>query len=121
MNNMLIQECAILLKDCLHQIKKEGLLSVDLLSLLPIRKDSVPSLFRPLYTQVLQVLKHDPLLPTADGTFANATQVKLARGTGLRELINEVATIGALWNFVLPYIGYHQRLPMIKLLISIDI
>ncbi len=89
MNNTLIQECTILLKDCLYQIKKEGLLSVDFLSLLPIRKESVPSLFRPLYTQVLQVLKHDPLLPTDDGTFANASQVKLARGTGLRELINE--------------------------------
>ncbi len=90
MNNMLVQECTILLRDCLHQIKKEGLLSVDFLSLLPIRKEPVPPLFRPLYTQVLQLLKHDPLLPIDVGTFANAAQVKLARGTGLRELINEV-------------------------------
>lgn len=90
MNDMLVQECAILLRDCLYQIKKEGLLSVDFLSLLPIQKELVQSLFRPLYTQVFQELKHGPLLPTADGTFANATQVKLARGTGLRELMNEV-------------------------------
>lgn len=89
MNNKLVQECAILLGDCLQQIKKEGLLTVDFLSLLPIRKEHVQSLFLPLYYQVLQVLKHHPSLPTADGTFANAAQVKLARGTELRELINE--------------------------------
>ncbi len=89
MNNELMQECAILLGDSLQHIKKEGLLTVDLLSLLPIRKEQVPSLFLPLYNQVLQVLKRHPLLPTADGTFANAAQVKLARGTELRELINE--------------------------------
>ncbi len=89
MNNKLVQECAILLGDCLQQIKKEGLLTVDFLSLLPIRKEHIPSLFFPLYNQVLQVLKHHPLLPTADGTFANAAQVKLARGTELRELIND--------------------------------
>src|SRR5258708_4270478 len=89
MNNELMQECAILLGDSLQQLKKEGLLTVDLLSLLPIRKEQVPSLFLPLYNQVLQILKRDPLLPTADGTFANAAQVKLARATELRELINE--------------------------------
>src|SRR5216683_2712436 len=88
-NSKLIQECAALLGDSLQQIKKEGLLTVDVLSLLPIRKEHIPSLFFPLYNQVLQVLKHHPLLPTADGTFANAAQVKLARGTELRELIND--------------------------------
>src|SRR5258708_6228917 len=88
-NNNLIQECAILLVESIQQIKEAGLLTVDFLSLLPIREENVPSLFQPLYDQVLQTLKQYPLLPTADGMYARATQVKLARSADLRELINE--------------------------------
>src|SRR5947209_2767514 len=88
-NSKLIQECAALLGESIQRIKKEDLLTVDFLSMLPIRKDDIPSLFLPLYDQTLQVLKRYRLLPTTDGTFASATQVKLARGADLRELINE--------------------------------
>ncbi len=88
-NNRLIQECAILLGEIIQQIKDAGLLTVDFLSLLPIHKDNVQRLFLPLYDQVLHVLKQYPLLPTADGTFASATHVKLARSADLRELLNE--------------------------------
>ena len=88
-NNQLIQECAALLGESILQIKEEGLLTIDFLSLLPIRKDNIPELFLPLYDQVLQLLEQYPLLPTADGMFARATQVKLARGTGLRELLDK--------------------------------
>jgi len=87
-NNKLIQECAILLGESIQRIKEEGLLSVEFLSLLPIHKDNIPPLFRPLYEQVLQTLKRYPLLPTADGMFAKATEVKLARSAELRDLIN---------------------------------
>jgi hypothetical protein len=87
-NNRLIHECAVLLCESIQHIKEAGLLTVDFLSLLPIRKENVPSLFQPLYDQVLQTLKQYPLLPTTDGTFACATQAKLARSTELRELLN---------------------------------
>jgi len=87
-NNRLIQECAVLLSESIQQIKVAGLLTIDFLSLLPIRKDHIPALFLPLYDQVLQTLKQYPLLPTVDGTFASATQAKLARNADLRELIN---------------------------------
>src|SRR6266849_7640252 len=89
MNNKLVQECAILLGESIQQISKEDLLTVDFLSMLPIRKENVSPLFLPLYDQTLRVLKRYRLLPTADGTFASARQVKLARGTDLRELLNE--------------------------------
>lgn len=88
-NNRLIQECAALLGESLQKIKEAGLLTVEFLALLPIRKDNIPSLFLPLYDHVLQRLKQYPLLPTAGGNFASATQVKLARSADLRELINE--------------------------------
>jgi len=88
-NNKLIQECAALLGESIHYIKNENLLTVDFLSMLPIRKDNIPSLFQPLYDQLLQVLKRYRLLPTIDGTFASAKQIKFARSADLRELINE--------------------------------
>jgi hypothetical protein len=53
-NNRLIQECAVLLGESIQQIKEAGLLTVDFLSLLPIRKDHISALFLPLYDQVLQ-------------------------------------------------------------------
>jgi hypothetical protein len=104
-NNQLIQECAVLLGESILQIKEEGLLTVDFLSLLPLREDNIQELFLPLYDQVLplredniqelflplydqvlQMLEQYPLLPTADGMFARATQVKLAGSADLREL-----------------------------------
>src|SRR5260370_22791017 len=88
-NNKLIQECAVLVGESIQQIKEAGLLTVDFLCLLPIRKENVPSLFQPLYDQVLQILKQYPLLPTGEGMYARATQVRLARSADLRELINE--------------------------------
>ncbi|HYT41558.1 MAG TPA: hypothetical protein VEP90_04390, partial [Methylomirabilota bacterium] len=88
-NSKLIQECAALLGESIQRIKKEDLLTIDFLSMLPIRKDTIPSSFLPLYDQTLQVLKRNRLLPTTDGTFASAAQVKIARGADLRELINE--------------------------------
>lgn len=86
-NSKLIQECAALLGESIKRIKKDNLLTVDFLSMLPIRKDTIPPSFLPLYEQTLQVLKRYRLLPTADGTFASATQLKIARGAELRELI----------------------------------
>src|SRR5258708_3371946 len=101
-NNNLIQECAVLLGESIQQIKEAGLLTVDFLSLLPIRKENVPPLFQPLYDQVLQTLKQYPLLPTADGMYARATQVRLARSADLRELINE-KQLSALYGSPSPF------------------
>lgn len=88
-NTRLIQECAALLGESILQVKEEGLLTIDFLSLLPIRKDNIPELFLPLYDQVLQLLEQYPLLPTADGMFAKAMEVKLARGVDLRDLLDK--------------------------------
>lgn len=88
-NNKLIQECAVLLGESILQIKEEGLLTVDLLSLLPLRKNDIREPFLPLYDRVLQLLEQYPLLPTADGMFAKATEVKLAGSADLRELLDK--------------------------------
>lgn len=88
-NSALIQECAVLLGESIQKIKEVGLLTVDFLSMLPIRKESIPEVFHPLFEQVLLVLKQHPLLPTAEGTFASADEAKIARSSELRELLNE--------------------------------
>lgn len=88
-NNRLIQECALLLGESIRRIKELDLLTVDFISLLPIRKENTSTQFLPLYEQVLKLFQQYPLLPTANETFASASQVKLARGADLRDLINE--------------------------------
>jgi len=88
-NIRLIQECAILLGESLQQIKVDGLLTVEFLSLLPIRKENISAQFLPLYDQVLKLFQQHPLLPTMIGAFASAPQGKLARSADLRDLINE--------------------------------
>jgi hypothetical protein len=89
-NKKLLQECAILLDEGIQHIKEKGLLTVDFLSQLPIRKENVlTAQFTLLYDQVLKTLKQHPLLPTATGTFIRATEAKLARGGDLRELLND--------------------------------
>lgn len=87
-NKKLIHECAILLGESIKQIKEMGLLTIDFLAMLPIRKEHVAELFQVLYDHVVHTLKRYPLLPTLSGTFANATQVKLARSNDLRELVS---------------------------------
>jgi hypothetical protein len=88
-NRKLIEECAALLAESIERIKQEGLLTVDFLSMLPIRSEYISMPFRRLYDHVLLAMKLYPLLPTSDGSFASATQVKLARGADLRDLLNE--------------------------------
>ena len=110
-NTLLIQECALLLGESIQRIREAGLLTVDFLSLLPIRKETMQPPFMPLYNQVLQILKQHPFLPTADGTFARATEVKLARGGDLRDLIDDQQLsdlYGASISFVLGILRNHS-------------
>ncbi len=91
-NCKLIDETAGLVIDALHKLKKMGLLSVSLLEALPIDKQSFYSLFNnnifhPIYDEVLEALTTGEFLPTDDGTFVSAQNAKLARSTGLRELL----------------------------------
>jgi hypothetical protein len=88
LNRRLVGELSELTVAALEGIKQMGLLRVEALETLPLEPARFPPghLFRPLYDAVRDALINRPLLPTADGRHMSATQVRLARSAGLREL-----------------------------------
>jgi hypothetical protein len=90
LNRQLVDAVAALTVDALEAIKEMGLLAVGVLETLPLEtaKFSPKQLLRPLYDAVRDALTNRPLLPTADGRYLAATEVRLARGAGLRELFS---------------------------------
>lgn len=90
LNRQLVAEVAALTIEALEAIKAMGLLAVGALEALPLEtaKFSPKQLLRPLYDAVRKALTDRPLLPTADGRYLAAAQVRLARGTGMRELFS---------------------------------
>ncbi|ORB68790.1 sacsin N-terminal ATP-binding-like domain-containing protein [Mycolicibacterium tusciae] len=92
LNRRLVADVAALTVEALEAIKEMGLLAVGVLETLPLEtaKFSPKQLLRPLYDAVRDALTDRPLLPTADGRYLAATEVRLARGAGLRELFSPV-------------------------------
>jgi len=90
-NRDLINQTALLVADVLPKIRDMGLLTVSFLESLPLRSSDFPEhgLFRPIYDEVRNTLKEQPLLPTADGTFVSAQRAKLASSAGLRNLLSD--------------------------------
>lgn len=90
LNRELVAAIAELTVKSLKTIKDKGLLAVGALETLPLETAKFPSkqLLRPLYDAVRTALLEQPLLPTADGRYLPATQTRLARGAGLRELFS---------------------------------
>jgi len=90
LNRRLVTEVAELTVEAMQALQDMDLLGVDMLQTLPLEPARFPAghLLRPLYDTVRQALITRPLLPTADGRHLAATQVRLARGAGLRELLS---------------------------------
>ncbi len=89
-NRMLVKETAKLLVSSLHSLKAGGLLAVDALRTLPIELRSYPvgGMLRPLFDAVAAALKENELLPVYGGGHRAGKVCRLARGEGLRELLN---------------------------------
>jgi hypothetical protein len=90
-NAGLISDTTIFLIEVLHDLKKMNLLNVDLLNALPIDSSSFPedSMFFPIYSEVLNALLNDELLPTNDEGYVSGKNAKLARGSDLRTLLSQ--------------------------------
>jgi hypothetical protein len=88
-NDLLVSELAELVADTLGVCQKHGFLNADFLSILPIDDETFPSgsPFRPIYDAVLQCLKTKPLIPTANGDHARASDLVLGRSQDLRDLL----------------------------------
>jgi hypothetical protein len=88
-NQALVRETAALLADVLTELRDDGLFTVDVLQALPLdpARFQPGTMFRPLFDSVRTALAADKLIPAAGGGYAGAGELKLAGGTGLRELL----------------------------------
>lgn len=88
-NRHLAKETAVLLAESLSALREMDMLNADALEAMPIDVSQFPDsdLFRPLYNTIHNVLREKRLIPRhVDGFIAGRT-AKIARGTGLRELL----------------------------------
>jgi hypothetical protein len=88
-NRALIRETAILLADVLAALRDDGLVTVEVLQALPLDEAHFgpESMFRALYEQTRATLKHEAIIPAADGGYGAAAQLKLASDASLRDLL----------------------------------
>lgn len=89
-NKQLVDETANLLQEAVGHLKTQGLLNIRMLETLPIGTEEYPEdwMFWPLYSGMINAFKNNSFLPTDDGDFVKASNAKLARGRGLRELLS---------------------------------
>jgi hypothetical protein len=68
-NQLLVRETAALLCDVLRQLRDEGLLTIGVLTALPLDagRFAADSMFRPLFDAVGEILVTEPLIPAAGG------------------------------------------------------
>ena len=98
-NQALVHQSAALLVDVLRELRAEGLLTVEVLTALPIDTARFPpgSMFRPLFDSVREVLAAGEFVPVAGGGYGAAGELKLARGPELPELLSP-GQLGALYD-----------------------
>ena len=98
-NQALVRETAALLADVLRELRDDGLLTVDVLQALPLdaARFQPGTMFRPLFEAVRTALARDQLIPLAGGGYGGAAEVRLARGSGLSQLLGP-DQLGALYG-----------------------
>lgn len=91
-NKNLVKLTAELIENSLEKLRNLDLLSVGALESMPLdgRVFSTDHFLRPLFDRVRNALTKKPLLPRHGGGFVAGVSAKLARGRGLRELLNTV-------------------------------
>ena len=95
-NQFLVRETAALMCDVLRQLRDEGLLTVDVLTALPLdaARFTADSMFRPLFDAVGEILVTEPLIPVAGGGYGVTVDLALGRRE-VHELLTP-AQLGAL-------------------------
>jgi hypothetical protein len=110
-NQRLVRETALLLTDVLTELREERLLTVDVLQALPLDRARFQpdGMFRPLFNAVRDAFLRAKLIPLADGGHGDASELKLARGAGLRELLSP-AQLGMLYDMRTPVAFAHHSI-----------
>jgi hypothetical protein len=87
-NHQMILTAAQLAADSLAVLRDTDRLIVASYNVLPLDEDNFPekNFFRPVYEQMREALKTQPILPVHGGGYAKADEAKLARGKDLVDL-----------------------------------
>ena len=90
-NRWLMGCVAELAASALPRLNERGLLTIDLLESLAKRMLEISeiNMFYPIIRSFKQAFNNEELLPGDDGTFVKAQNAKLARGSELRNLLNQ--------------------------------
>jgi hypothetical protein len=110
-NAALVRATAALLTDVLRELRDDGVLTVEVLTTLPVEvaRFQPGSMFRPLFDAVRAALSGEPLIPVAGGRdgaggddgaaggYGAAGELKLAQGADLRDLL-AADQLGALYG-----------------------
>ena len=88
-NEILTEKLSELAASNLSIIKKEKLLDVNFLEMLPIEKRDGNTFYSKIYGTIKKVLSTQELLPTSKNEFASANKVLLARGEELALLLSK--------------------------------
>jgi hypothetical protein len=88
-NQALVRETAALLAGVLRELRAGGLLTVEVLTALPLEAGHFPpgSMFRPFFETVRDILAHEQVIPAAGG-YQRADDVRLASDSELHELLS---------------------------------
>ena len=98
LNELLITETAELVVESLQRLKAMGLLSVSVLTALPIKFSDSHYIYRDghyygefhsVFTRVREAFLNEDLIPANDGTFVSTRNAKLARGAALMKILNQ--------------------------------
>jgi hypothetical protein len=88
-NQALVRATAALLTDVLRELRDDGLLTVEVLTTLPLEgaRFQPGSMFRPLFEAVRRLLGAEPVIPVADGGYGAGGELKLTQEADLRDLL----------------------------------
>ncbi|MBW3021166.1 hypothetical protein KY334_07765, partial [Candidatus Woesearchaeota archaeon] len=86
-NQNITAQLASLIAESIIEIKNNGLLSVDFLSMLPIDSKNEHPIYRATFDQIKEIFKTQPLLPTSSGHYEISGKVILAREKELTNLL----------------------------------
>jgi hypothetical protein len=98
-NQALARQSAELLTDVLTGLRDDGLLTVEALTTLPVEpaRFGAASLLRPLFDATRAALTAERLIPTADGGFGTAAELRLTTSGETQELLGP-DQLGALYG-----------------------
>lgn len=88
-NEYITAELSSCITDSMVLLKNNNLLTVDVISMLPIDSREDHILYRAAFNQVKSAFESKSLLPTSDGSYVNSSEALLARESELVELLKD--------------------------------